>query len=306
MVEERHVDPEKSLRSCDIAIGEQRCAGRRRLASAGLVSLAVLLTGCSALSHGVFAAAGPVAEHERHIFWIVAAVLVFVATPVLLLVPLFAWHYRLSNTRHAYRPSWNFSWPVEGLIWIPPTAIVIGLGILVWRATIAEDPYRPLPGGPPIEVQAIALDWKWVFVYPGQGVASVDRLVIPTGRPVRLRLTSGTVMQSLLIPQLAGQVYAMAGMTTERNLAATKPGTYLGKNTQYNGDGFPRQRFAVVAVAAADYARWLGAARQAPPLDAAAWRSIAARRVEPRPRTFSHAAPDLFARVLAASGDPMR
>ncbi|MHA0318573.1 cytochrome ubiquinol oxidase subunit II [Sphingomonas melonis] len=267
-------------------------------------ALVLASSGCAALSHGFVNAAGPVAADQRHLFVVLACVLVFVAGPVLLLVPLFAWHYRLSNTRHAYRPNWSFSWPVEALIWIPPTAIVIGLAVLLWDHTIRDDPYRRLPGGSPVEVQAIALDWKWVFIYPGQGVASVDRLTIPVGRPVRIRLTSGTVMQSLMIPQLAGQVYAMAGMTTQLHIMASRPGTFRGANTQYNGDGFTHQRFDVVALPAGAYDRWLTQTRAADrPLDAATWRRLSARSVIAQPVVFSSVTPQLFDRVVAQAGD---
>ena len=279
-----------------------RAKGLVRLVVGGALVLAS--SGCAALSHGFVNAAGPVAADQRHLFVVLACVLVFVAGPVLLLVPLFAWHYRLSNTRHAYRPNWSFSWPVEALIWIPPTAIVIGLAVLLWHHTIRDDPYRPLPGGPPVEVQAIALDWKWVFIYPGQGVASVDRLTIPVGRPVRIRLTSGTVMQSLMIPQLAGQVYAMAGMTTQLHIMASRPGTFRGANTQYNGDGFAHQGFDVVALPAGAYDRWLTQARGANrPLDAATWRRLSARSVIAQPVVFSRVTPKLFDRVIAQAGD---
>ncbi|RZM09445.1 MAG: cytochrome ubiquinol oxidase subunit II, partial [Sphingomonas sp.] len=193
-----------------------------------LVATLVGLGGCTALSHGFFNPQGPVAGHERDLFVTVSIVLLFVAGPVLLLTPLFAWHYRLSNRGDAYRPKWNFSWWVEGLIWIPPAGIVIGLAVLLWHWTQIDDPYRRLPGAAPVEVQAIALDWKWVFVYPDLGVASVDRLTIPAGRPVHIKLTSGTVMQSMLIPQLAGQIYAMGGMTTELNIQAHRPGRFRG------------------------------------------------------------------------------
>ncbi|WP_295559801.1 COX aromatic rich motif-containing protein [uncultured Sphingomonas sp.] len=279
-----------------------RTKGLVRLVVGG--GLVLASSGCAALSHGFVNAAGPVAADQRHLFVVLACVLVFVAGPVLLLVPLFAWHYRLSNTRHAYRPNWSFSWPVEALIWIPPTAIVIGLAVLLWDHTIRDDPYRSLPGGSPVEVQAIALDWKWVFIYPGQGVASVDRLTIPVGRPVRIRLTSGTVMQSLMIPQLAGQVYAMAGMTTQLHIMASRPGTFRGANTQYNGDGFAHQRFDVVALPAGAYDRWLTQARAADrPLDAATWRRLSARSVIAQPVVFSSVTPQLFDRVVAQAGE---
>ncbi len=144
------------------------------------------------------------------------------AGPVLLLVPIIAWHYRLSNKQSAFKPKWDFSWPLEGLIWIPPAGIVIGLGFLLWHYTHTLDPYRRLPATePPLEVQAVALDWKWLFIYPDAHIATLNRLAIPVGRPVHISLTSGTVMQSLLVPQLAGQIYAMAGMTSQLNLEAT-------------------------------------------------------------------------------------
>ena len=196
------------------------------------VATALPLAGCSQFHHGVLAAAGPVAEHERHLFLMVCFVMLFVIGPVLLLTPIFAWHYRLANTKSAYRPQWSFSWSLEGLIWIPPAMIVVVLAVFLWRDTHALDPYKPLRADlPATEVQAVALDWKWLFIYPGQQVATVNELVFPADRPVHLTLTSGTVMQSLLFPQLAGQIYAMAGMTTQLNMAVNTPGTYKGENT---------------------------------------------------------------------------
>ena len=222
-----------------------------------------LLSGCDALKLGVMNHAGPIAASQWHLYVIVGIVLVFVAGPVLLLTPIIAWHYRLSNRNSAFRPDWDFSWLLEGLIWIPPTGIVIGLGFVLWNYTHTLDPYRPIASDQPaLEIQAVALDWKWLFIYPDQRVAAVNQMVIPVGRPIHISLTSGTVMQSLLIPQLAGQIYAMAGMTTQLNLAASRPGTYRGENTQFNGTGFQNEKFNVIALPPADYAA-LGGARRA-------------------------------------------
>ncbi|USR01785.1 MULTISPECIES: ubiquinol oxidase subunit II [Sphingomonas] len=255
------------------------------------------------MSLGFFNPQGPVAGHERDLFVTVSIVLLFVAGPVLLLTPLFAWHYRLSNRGDAYRPKWNFSWWVEGLIWIPPAGIVIGLAVLLWHWTQIDDPYRRLPGAAPVEVQVIALDWKWVFVYPDLGVASVDRLTIPAGRPVHIKLTSGTVMQSMLIPQLAGQIYAMGGMTTELNIQAHRAGRFRGENTQYNGAGFQQQKFEVVAVSPAEYDRWAAAARRGKrTLDAQTWRRLSARSIITHPVEFAHVTPNLFDHVVVAIG----
>ena len=117
---------------------------------------------------------------------------------------------------------------------------------MLWHYTHTLDPYRPIASDQPaLEVQAVGLDWKWLFIYPDERIAAVDQLVIPVGRPVHISLTSGTVMQSLMIPQLAGQIYAMAGMTTQLNLAASRPGVYRGENTQFNGAGFQNEKFDV-------------------------------------------------------------
>lgn len=267
------------------------------------LSLPPLLSGCAALQLGVANPGGPVAAEQWHLYLILAVVLVFVAGPVLLLVPLIAWHYRQSNKNDAYRPDWGFSWPLEILVWIPPIGIVIGLAFLLWSATHSLDPYRPLAASQPsLEVQVVALNWKWLFIYPEEGVATVNRLVIPVDRPVHLSLTSGTVMQSLLIPQLAGQIYAMAGMTTHLNLAASRPGVFRGKNTQYNGRGFQDQQFDVVATDAAAYERWVTRAQTGGrPLDKAALSQITEQSVMPTPQLFSRVPPNLFGSIMAAS-----
>ncbi|HVB80429.1 MAG TPA: COX aromatic rich motif-containing protein [Candidatus Binataceae bacterium] len=278
---------------------------KRRRGPGRIVAAALLLSlgGCDALRLGFLNAAGPVAGGERHLFIIVSIVLVFVIGPVLLLTPIIAWYYRLSNKNSVYRPEWEFSWPLEGLIWIPPVGIVIGLAFLLWTDTHRYDPYRPIRSSlPTIEVQAVGLDWKWLFIYPDRGIATVNQLAIPVGQPVHLSLTSGTVMQSLFVPQLAGQIYAMAGMTTQLNLAADRPGTFIGENTQFNGNGFQQQKFAVVAMSPGDYAQWLERVRRsAQPLDAAAYAQLFKKSAPASPIFYSSVPPRLFQNILAKS-----
>jgi cytochrome o ubiquinol oxidase subunit 2 len=265
-----------------------------------------LLSGCDVLKLSVINHAGPIAADQWRLYVIVGIVLVFVAGPVLLLTPLIAWHYRLSNKHNGFRPNWNFSWTLEGFIWIPPIAIVIGLGFVLWHYTQMLDPYRPIVSDQPaLEVQAVGLDWKWLFIYSDQRVAAVNQLVIPVGKPVHISLTSGTVMQSLLIPQLAGQIYAMAGMTTQLNLAASRPGAFRGENAQFNGDGFQNEKFNVIALAAADYAQWLEQVRaSAHPLDAAAYAELFKQSSPPQPIAFSSVPEGLFQRILVQSREP--
>lgn len=265
--------------------------------------LPMLLGGCEALQLGIVNHAGPIAAQQWHLYLIVAVVLIFVAGPVLILVPLIAYHYRLSNKGDAYQPDWGFSWPLEILVWVPPIGIVIGLGVLLWISTHHLDPYRRLASvHPTVEVQAVALDWKWLFIYPDERVATVNQLAIPVDHPVHITLTSGTVMQSLLIPQLAGQIYAMAGMRTQLNLAASHTGVFRGENTQFNGDGFQQEKFDVIAMSPADYQRWLARVRaSARPLDGAALNTVTARSIPAKPEFFSEVPPGVFRRIMAAS-----
>lgn len=257
-----------------------------------------LLSGCSLLDRGFLSPAGPVAAATKHEFLLVCLIMLFVVGPVLLLTPLIAWHYRLSNTRSAYRPQWGFSWPLEGLIWIPPTLIVAALAVFLWRDTHQLDPYKPLPGQP-IQIEAVALDWKWLFIYPQQGVALVNRLVIPAGQPVHLELTSATVMQSLLIPRLAGQIYAMSGMRTQLNFEASAPGTSWGEDTQFNGAGFQNQKFDVEALSPDAFAAWLAQTRSQPDrLDTAEYQALSRRSILPHFMAFGAVDPGLFDRIV--------
>ncbi|NEU14114.1 cytochrome ubiquinol oxidase subunit II [Methylobacterium sp. BTF04] len=280
----------------------------RRLRTITVAVPLLFVGGCDVFKLGVANHAGPVAESQWHLLVIVGIVLFFVAAPVLVLTPIIAWHYRLGKKGNVYKPKWNFSWPLEGLIWIPPTGIVIGLGFVLWTYTQALDPYRPIASAQPaLEVQAVGLDWKWLFIYPDQTVAVVNQMAIPVGRPVHISLTSGTVMQSLLIPQLAGQIYAMAGMTTQLNLAASRPGTFRGENTQFNGDGFQNQKFDVLALSPADFDAWLASVRaSARPLDPAAIDRLLQKSVPPEPILFSSVPPDLFQTFIARAQEPSR
>jgi cytochrome o ubiquinol oxidase subunit 2 len=146
----------------------------------------------------------------------------------------------------------------------------------------------------------VALDWKWLFIYPAQGVATVNRLVIPAGQPVHFSLTSATVMQSIMMPRLAGQIYAMAGMTTQLNLEASAPGTFLGENVQFNGMGFQNQKFEVVALDAGGFANWLAQTKAQPNrLDPAQYETLSRRSVLAHPLAFGAVAPGLFDRIVS-------
>lgn len=221
---------------------------------------------------------GPIAAAESAHFWLVTAVLfIFVALPVFVGIVWIAWRYRYGATGPKYTPRWKFFQPLEYLTWGGPIVIVIFLSALVWRNTERYDPYRAIASSAaPLHVQVIGYDWKWLFVYPDQGIATVGEMAFPAARPVALELSSATVMQSFFIPALAGQIYAMGGMVTQLNLQADKPGRFLGENTMYNGNGFPQQKFAAVAMTEAEFDAWVRKVRDTGiHLDAAALKALA-------------------------------
>lgn len=253
---------------------------------------------------------GSVAEAELSHLIRVTWVTMIAIVPVLVGLPLILWRYRRGRKGAAYRPEWTFSKPLEIVMWGVPIAIICTLGFWLWHETVKFDPYKPL-GANPLQVQVVGLDWKWLFIYPEQGVASVGELAIPVGRPVSLRLTTDTVMQSFMVPALAGQIYVMAGMETKLNFIADRAGTALGQNTQYSGDGFAKQKFSLRAVPEADWNAWVNKAHNTPlALDARTYTKLARRgslddaraTLAPDqhggPLLFSLAQPDLFDRIV--------
>ena len=221
---------------------------------------------------------GPVAqEQSAHLLRVVAITMV-VILPVLIGVPLILWRYRYSRPRGDYAPEWEFSKPLEWALWGVPVLVVSVLASWLWYSTSKLDPYEHL-GPDPLRVQAVGLDWKWLFIYPEQGIATVGEMAVPVGRPVELTLTTDTVMQSLLIAPLTGQIYAMPGMTTKLNFAATRTGLAEGENTQFNGSGFGRQKFTVRALQPDDFARWTMDGSSGITLDEATYATLRQRSV---------------------------
>ena len=227
--------------------------------------------------------------------------MLIVVLPVFVLTAAFLWRYRAGNTASRYTPDWGFSWPLDITIWSIPAVIVITLAYFVWRDTHRFDPYRALAATqPPLRIQAVALPWKWLFIYPDQHIASINRLVFPVGRPVALMITSDTVMQAFDVPALAGQIFAMAGMQTQLHLLADRSGTFFGKDTQFDGYGFPNDEFQAVAVAPAAFDHFVSAAaHSSTPLDAATYAAIRKPSQANPPQLFSNADPGLFASTIA-------
>lgn len=259
------------------------------------IILFMLLPGCGPDNISFLDPAGPVAAAQRDHFLQIIALVMIVVLPVLVLTPLIAWRYRRSNDASRYTPNWTFSRPLEFVIWGVPIAIVTVLAVLLWRNTQALDPYLPLPmDNPPLRVQVVGLDWKWLFIYPDEGIATVGELAFPADRPLALELTTDTVMQSFFIPAIGSQIYAMAGMVTRLHLAARGPGFFKGENSQFNGTGFHKQKFTAVAMPQGDFAQWIDTVRSnGIALDEATYRVLARKST-----------PDTAYKVLGTSAMP--
>ncbi|MGH8226299.1 MAG: cytochrome ubiquinol oxidase subunit II [Steroidobacteraceae bacterium] len=202
---------------------------------------------------------GPIAyDQSVHFYWVLGIMAVFVAGPIFLALPFLVWRYRYGNTAARYTPKWCDSTPIVALTWIGPVLIVCALGFLVWRDSHHLNPSRPIASRrPPLAMQVIGYDWKWLFIYPEQGIATIGGMTIPIGRPVSIHLTSATVMQSFFIPALGSQIYAMGGMVTRLNLEASRAGRFLGENTMYDGNGFHQQKFTAVGASPAAFKAWV-------------------------------------------------
>ncbi|SCK27379.1 ubiquinol oxidase subunit II [Vogesella sp. LIG4] len=267
--------------------------------SRGLVGLgfAALLAGCK---EGIFEPKGQVAADEKSLIITATLLMLLVVVPVILMTLGFAWKYRASNQNATYTPKWSHSGKIEAVVWIIPIIIVSFLAVITWNSTHKLDPYRPLDSAvKPINVQVVALDWKWLFIYPDLNIASVNQLAFPVGTPVNFKITSDAAMNSFFVPQLGGQIYAMAGMQTKLHLIANEAGSYDGMSANYSGAGFSGMKFKALAMnSPAEFDNWVKQARAAKPLDAASYANLLKRSENNPVQYFSSVTPGLFHGVL--------
>ncbi|MFA0811793.1 ubiquinol oxidase subunit II [Microbulbifer epialgicus] len=222
----------------------------------------VLSTHLAYASESFLMPLGPVAhEQKTHFFWATALTMVAVL-PVFILVPVILIKYRRKKGSGIYAPKWESYGPLEVVMWGVPFLVILVLSVMLWRATSSLDPYKEIEGVvPPVRVEVVGLDWKWLFIYPELEIATVGELVVPVHTPISMTLTSDTVMQSFLIAALAGQIYVMPGMTTKLNFIATKTGKTQGENTQFTGKGFTEQKFDVLIKSDDDFQAWVALVR---------------------------------------------
>jgi cytochrome o ubiquinol oxidase subunit II len=227
--------------------------------------VASILLGCMMLAscrEGVLDPQGPVGQAERLILGDATAIMLAVVIPVIVLALVFAWWFRAGNRRATYRSEWSYSGRIELIIWAIPALVILFLGGIAWISSHDLDPPKPLESAKsPLEVEVVSLDWRWLFVYPREHIATVNYLVVPTGVPLHFRLTSTSVMNSFFIPQLGSQIYTMPGMTTQLNLQADKPGIYDGLSAQFSGPGFSDMHFTLRAESGEGFAGWVAQVR---------------------------------------------
>ncbi|PZU09900.1 MAG: ubiquinol oxidase subunit II [Sphingomonas sp.] len=274
--------------------------------AAAILPAPLLLGACN---FEVLFPAGDVARQEAHLLAISTVLMLLIIIPVMALTVLFAWRYRQSNKEAKYSPDWDHSTALELVIWSAPLLIIIALGAITWITTHTLDPYRRLdriaPGKPiaaetkPLEIDVVALDWKWLFIYPEQGVATINELALPVDREVRFRLTASSVMNSFYVPALAGQVYAMPAMETKLHAVLNKPGTYKGISANYSGAGFSGMHFQTIGMDQAGFDSWVAAQKSAGmPLDRSKYLELEKPSEKVPVMRFGSVDPDLFRRAV--------
>jgi len=263
-----------------------------------MVGAAAPLAACQ--QAGVLDPQGPIASAERLLLINSTAIMLVVVIPVIIATLAVAWWYRASNPRAVRSLDVAYEGRIEFVTWSIPALIVILLAGVIWIGSHQLDPKAPIASDvKPLRVDVVALDWKWLFIYPDQSIATVNQLVLPVGTPVQFRVTSATVMNSFFIPQLGSQIYAMGGMTTHLNLLADKPGAFPGFSAMFSGDGFSDMQFIAKAVPAGDFDAWLGSVRGAgAALDDASYAQLAKPSKAVPPATYGSVAPNLFEHIL--------
>ena len=279
----------------------------RRPAWLAAAALTAGLAGCSKAV--VLNPAGDVAAQQGQLVVTATLLMLIIIVPVILLTLAFAWKYRQGNADAEYDPDWHHSTTLELVIWTVPLMIIIALGALTWIGTHKLDPYRPLDridanrpvaaNVKPLEVQVVAMDWKWLFFYPEQGIATVNELAAPVDRPILFKLTAASTMNAFYVPDLAGMIYAMPGMQTELNAVINQPGVFHGMASHYSGYGFSGMTFKFHGLAQADFDQWVQRAKaEGQPLTSAAYLQLAKPSERDPVQRFASVEAGLYDKVL--------
>ena len=266
----------------------------------------VLLAGCNTV---VMNPSGDIANQQGHLIVVSTMLMLLIIIPVIALTLFFAWRYRKGNTSAKYDPEWDHSTKLELVIWGAPLLIIIALGLVTWISTHTLDPYRPLDridanrpisqAAEPLVVDVVALDWKWLFIYPEQGIATVNELATPVDVPVRFKITASSIMNSFFIPALAGQIYAMPGMETTLNAVLNRPGEFEGFSANYSGAGFSHMRFKYYGMSSEDFDKWVAEAKASgATLDRTSYLQLEKPSIDDPVRRYATVEPDLYHAIL--------
>ncbi|WP_283106949.1 ubiquinol oxidase subunit II [Shewanella surugensis] len=261
------------------------------------IPLTMLLSGCNM---GTLDPKGQVGVDEKSLIITATLLMLIVVIPVLVMTFVFAWKYRESNTKSTYLPNWCHSNKIEFWVWGIPCVIILILGTITWRTTHELDPYKPLVSDvKPITIEVVALDWKWLFIYPEQQIATINHIEFPENVPINFKITSDAPMNSFFIPRLGGQIYAMAGMTTLLHLIANEQGTYRGLSANISGEGFSDMKFTATATSQQGFDDWVNKVKASDQyLDKAKYNTLLNKSIADPIQYFSDVEPNLFGQIV--------
>ena len=262
--------------------------------------LILLMSGCN---RGILDPVGPVGSAEKQILINSTAIMLAIIIPTMIATVAVAFWFRRGNKKAVYRPDWEYSGAIELVVWGIPILTVMLLAGIAWIGSHDLEPSRPLPSDkPPLKVDVVSLDWKWLFIYPDQGIATVNQLVVPAGTAVSYRLTSATVWNVFWVPQMGTMIYTMPRMTTRLNLQADRLGSFKGLSGHFSGDGFPGMEFQVQSLPPEQFATWAqGAHGQGAVLDGRSYAELSKPSSYVKPMTYGAVAPGLFDAIVANS-----
>lgn len=286
---------------------------RKNVTVIGIVLLTLVIIGIvtflvSGSNLPVLNTKGLIADKERNLIIITVLLSLIVVIPVFFMLFFIGWKYRASNTKAKYSPDWDHNKWIEAIWWGVPCAIILVLGIITWQATRELDPFRPIDSNvKPVKVQVVALQWKWLFIYPEQHIATVNQIMMPVGTPVNFEITADAPMNSFWIPALGGQVYAMTGMSTKLHLMANEPGTYQGSSANISGKGFSGMTFTATSLKKDEFDAWVKVAQDSSQhLDKAAYDTLARPSKDIPPANYQLKQADLYDTIVMKYMAPMQ